>query len=119
MSITHLMRQQVEELFKRFLEKTGLSEEATVYAVFIPKEEEVDEESVDVFEQRVNPKDAESVENFVSRLTKVALENDVKELKLYALVLDRDGETLIIAREENPEADEVIKELIERMKEEV
>ncbi|WP_461832588.1 hypothetical protein [Aquifex sp.] len=119
MSIRHQMRQKVEELFKFFMEKENPEGELVIYAIFIPKEGDVDEESVDIFEQEVNPKDKESLEKFFSRTTKVALENDVKELRLYGYAYDKNGEIVIVSPEGDKEVEEVVKELIERMKEEV
>ncbi|HIP43502.1 MAG TPA: hypothetical protein EYG91_06420 [Aquifex aeolicus] len=119
MSIRHQMRQKVEELFKLFIDKTSLNEETVIYAVFIPKSGEVDEDSIEIFEQEVNPRDSESLEKFFSRVTKVALENDVKNLKLYGYAYDRGGSVEIIAPESDGEINEVVKELIERTKEEI
>lgn len=119
MSIRHQMRQRVEELFKLFIDKTSLNEETVVYAVFVPKSGEVDEDSIEIFEQEVNPKDFESLEKFFSRVTKVALENEVKNLKLYGYAYDKDGSIEIITPESDEEINEVVKELIERMKEEI
>ncbi|GAB6065637.1 hypothetical protein JCM9492_07290 [Aquifex pyrophilus] len=119
MSIRHQMRQKVEELFKLFMERENPQGETVVYTIFVPKEGDVDEESVDIFEQEVNPQDVESLEKFFSRVTKVALENDVKELRLYGYAYDKNGEVVIVSPEGDEEVEEVVKELIERMREEV
>ncbi len=118
MSIRHQMRQRVEEYFKPVLEKFKEGE-LKVYAIFIPKSGDVDEESVDIFEREVNLSDAESVEKFYSVVTKVALENDVKDLELYGYAVENGGNLEIIAPNKNEEVEEIALEIIERMREEV
>ncbi len=116
MSIRHQMRQKVEEYFKPVIEKFGEGE-LKIYAIFVPKNGEVDEESIDIFEREVNLSNAESVEKFYSVVTKVALENDVKDLELYGYAIENIGNLEIIAPNKNKEVEEIVLEIIERMKE--
>ena len=118
MSIRHQMRQKVEEYFKPILERFKEGD-LKVYAIFIPKNGEVDEESIDIFEREVNLSDAESVEKFYSVVTKVALENDVKNLELYGYAVENRGDLGIIAPNKNEEVEKIALEIIERMREEV
>ena len=116
MSIRHQMRQRVEEYFKPVLERFKEGN-VKVYAIFVPKSGEIDEESIDVFEREVDLSNAESVEKFYSTLTKVALENDVKELELYGYAVENEGSLEVIAPNRNEEFEEIALEIIERMKE--
>ncbi len=118
MSIRHQMRQRVEELFKPVIEKFKEGE-LRVYAIFVPKNGDIDEESVDIFERDVSLGNAESLERFYSTITKVALENDVKDLELYGYAVENEGNLEIFAPNKREEVDEVALEIIERMREEV
>ncbi|WP_461829448.1 hypothetical protein [Aquifex sp.] len=117
MSIRHQMRQRVEKYFKPVVEKFGEGE-LKIYAIFVPKNGEIDEESIDIFERSVNLSDAESVEKFYSVVTKVALENDVKDLELYGYAVEKGENLKIIAPNRNEEIEEIALEIIERMREE-
>ena len=118
MSIRHQMRQKVEELFSEVLNKFS---EGTfnVYVIYIPSEGEIDEESIDIFEKKVNLSDKESLKKFFDIVTKVSLENDVKGLEIYGYAVEKDGEIIFFSKERNEDVEEIAKELIERMKEEV
>ena len=118
MSIRHQMRQKVEELFSKVLNKFSEGE-LTVYTIYIPSEGEVDEDSIDIFERKVNVSDKENLKKFYEAVTKVSLENDVKGLKIYGYAVEKDGEITFFGEEKNEEVEEIAKELIERMKEEV
>lgn len=118
MSIRHQMRQKVEEYFKPVIERFKEGE-LKVYAIFVPKNGEVDEESIDIFEKKVNLGNAENVEKFYSVITKVALENDVKDLELYGYAVENGNNLEIIASSKNEEVEEIALEIIERMREEV
>ncbi len=125
MSVRHQVRAYVERLFDNIEEK-GVGEH-TVYCVYSPiyvqrenlPANQVDVEEFEFVDMRVNTKDPESVKKFLDRVTREALENEVKGFYLLALVLDRKGEYLFSS--ENPIVEELredIVERIERLKEE-
>jgi len=119
MSVRHQMRSKVERLFKLMIEDPDFPEEETVvYAVFVPREGEVEEEKVDVSEQEVSPEEAESVKRFLDRTTRESLEAEVKGLKLYGYVFES-KKGLKMITEESEDLREIVFTRIERMREEM
>lgn len=120
MSVRHMMRQRVENLFNMMIEDRDFprENETVVYTVFIPVQGSVDEESIEVSEQEVDLEDRESVKRFLDRTTREALEGEVKGLKLHSYVFET-GEALKLITDTEDSFEEVILHRIERMREEV
>jgi hypothetical protein len=114
------MRAKVEKLFKLMIDEEGFpkDEEVVVYAVFVPQQGEISEESIEVSEQEIDLGDRESIKRFLERTTREALEAEVKGLKLYGYVFeDSDAELRMVAEESTHR--EVILRRIERMREDI
>lgn len=109
----------------------GLKERAvgehTVYCVYSPVSvqreslpaSQIDVEELELVDIRVNAKDSESVKKFLDRVTREALEKEVRGFYLLAMVLDRNGEYHFSC--EDPTVEELrerLKEKIEGLKEE-
>jgi len=112
MSVRHQVRQFVESLFEG-VRKEAQKGEYTVFNVYSRGE---DWEIVDV---KVDFSDSESVKKFLDRTTRETLEGEVKGLKLFAMVLDKDGEYFFSSEVPIEESlKEEIVERIEQLKEE-
>ncbi len=120
MSVRHKMRAKVEELFKMTIDDPQFPAdgETTLYAIFVPLEGDYEEEDIDVVEQKVDPKEGTSVKKFLDRITREALEADVKGLKLIGFVFEGPEGLRLVSDGEGAD-EEVIFERIERMKEEL
>ncbi len=120
MSIRHQMRAKVEELFRLMIDRPDFpkDEETVVYVVFVPREEEFEEERIEVSEQEVDLEDKESVKRFLDRTTRESLEADVKGLKLYGMVFETE-EGLRLVTGEHEDFSTLVFQRIERMREEV
>ncbi|ADO44613.1 conserved hypothetical protein [Hydrogenobacter thermophilus TK-6] len=113
MSVRHQVRGYVEKLFEGLKEKLHGGE----YLVFnvYAKEGNI-LEMVDV---RVDFSDGEAIKKFLDRTTRETLEQEVKGLRLIAMVLEKDGDYVFSSQEEiSEELKEEIKEMIEQLKEE-
>ncbi|MCS6875288.1 MAG: hypothetical protein NZM36_00330 [Aquificaceae bacterium] len=126
MSVRHQARAYVERLFEKLRERAG-SGEFNIYCVYSPvyvqrenlPANQIDVEDFELVDVKVNMQDQESVKKTLDRITREALEMEVKGFYLLSLVLDSGGEYIFSS--ENPIIEELkkdIEERIERLKEE-
>ncbi|SHK23014.1 hypothetical protein [Thermocrinis minervae] len=79
MSVRHLVRQRVEDLFNRL----GLEEALPVYALYIKDE---DPDTIEVSEFELESLEPEDKKKLLDRITRESLEKEVLGYKLAALI---------------------------------
>ncbi|MCX8164615.1 MAG: hypothetical protein N3D14_04400 [Aquificaceae bacterium] len=126
MSVRHQVRSKVERLFENLKERAD-SGEFTLYCVYSPvyvqrenlPASQISVEEFEFVDLKVNMGDTESVKKTLDRITREALENEVKGFYFLGMLLEKEGDYIISS--ENPIMEELkdsLIETIERLREE-